>query len=96
MISPTPWHSSASQKVNRHFFIHDRTGRAIAKMVAERPTSEMLSDLKIMTAAPELLRALKSAVASEYAMNREANDEDYPLWVQIAEAAIAKAEGKQT
>lgn len=51
------------------------------------------ADARLIAASPDMLAALKEAVAVHGAEARDIPDEDEHSWCAVARAAIAKAEG---
>ena len=89
--SPAPWRIETHTENPRHFFKIESGGRVICDAFAT--TDEDKANAHLISAAPELLHALKEALANlEYLGLR---DNKLPGMMQRINYAIAKAEGRQ-
>jgi hypothetical protein len=85
--SPGPWHYQQKSDVYTHIVRADKH-RFICQL-SHHPEAE--ANARLIAAAPELLEALKSATFALALIAQADGNESY---LEVAHAAIAKAEGR--
>ena len=88
--TPGPWEAVDRLTVRSAYLLGDKT--AAGWEVATLPASALAGDSSLIAAAPDLLTALKAAVA--HLSSPPPRNEGWNRVLNVAEAAIAKAEGR--
>lgn len=97
--TPGPWEVAIPGEVDEHYAVLDGFGHTASVYGHPEETSAALANARLIAAAPDLLAALRAVNAElielyERAYPDDETDNDTTAAIDMAIAAIAKAEGK--